>query len=162
MSQDTNCRYCVRAQLKGNTLLIDADSPVETLPEYVSRLAVENSELHATVSLFKDFVRDICHSLEMSLESNPQDLLNRIKLLKDSALPPSYAERLRRLQLDKEAMNKHFAQEAATEKAKHEALAMVAEQRRRTLAKLRGSVDDFVQVLADEGFIKLSEEEPDV
>lgn len=55
----------------------------QPLPSYVSQLAVENTELHETVSVYKDFVASLCHTLNMSLESALPEISARVSKLQE-------------------------------------------------------------------------------
>lgn len=59
--------------------------PLQSLPEYVSKIALENTALTETVAEQKAFVQDLCHTLGMSLESTTGDLLNRIRSIRDNS-----------------------------------------------------------------------------
>ena len=62
------------------------------LPSYVTKLATDNTELTEQITELKDFVRDVCHALEMSLESRQCDLLNRIRSIKSGKRETRYLQ----------------------------------------------------------------------
>ncbi len=57
--------------------------PMQPLPAYVSQLAIENTELHDTVSVYKDFAASLCHTLGVSLELTLPEISARVSKLQE-------------------------------------------------------------------------------
>lgn len=57
-------------------------STTVTLPEYVNRICADNTAQAEQLVEYRDFMRDMCHALGMSLESTFADVLRRVEKLK--------------------------------------------------------------------------------
>lgn len=78
-------RYVVDVPLGAELMIIPdksgATSRVEmqTLPDYVAQISVHNLNLSEELSRQKDFVRDVCHVMGITLAASFDDILNRLK-----------------------------------------------------------------------------------
>lgn len=52
---------------------------VKPLPEYVTKISLENTELHEQISMYKDFARDIAHALGMRLDARLCEYVEELK-----------------------------------------------------------------------------------
>lgn len=57
-------------------------SSTVTMPEYVNRICADNTAQAEQLVEYRDFMRDMCHALGMSLESTFADVLRRVEKLK--------------------------------------------------------------------------------
>lgn len=52
-------------------LVIDTEKQTQQpLAEYISKQAIENSELHKQIGVYREFVQNLCHDLGLSLQSD--------------------------------------------------------------------------------------------
>lgn len=143
------CPLLVRPYLNNAMVKIDT----QPLPAYVSQLAVENTELHDTVSVYKDFAASLCHTLNMSLESALPDIAARVSKLQeqktdDGGFGQFQNDILRVLNVAGTGYSTTYILELVRSRA-------IARVR---FEKLLKHVQNFTQELHEDDFISLKEE----